>query len=308
MPRVSVIIPTYNCERFLKQTVDSALAQTYREHEVIVVDDGSTDRTPALMATYDQTVRYIRQSNQGASAARNLGVAHSTGEFIAYLDADDVWMPHKLEQQVKFLDAHPRCGLVHSEVAVIDEQNQVLHQRFNAETGRQVPQGQCIRDLLERAHIQTLTVVERRAAFDQAGEFDRRLPVAQDYLHWISVALTGWEIGYIAEPLGQYRWRKGSLMASPKRLLEDYARIGEILLRERGIEQSMGAETADRVRTQVFRTHRQLAYLERQEGSIQAARGRLLTLLQAQPLCWSLYLDLLKTFVCRSAVRSSTAS
>lgn len=219
MPRVSVVIPTFNCDRFIRRTVDSALAQTYRDFEVIVVDDGSTDGTRSIMAEFGPAVRYLFQSNQGASAARNRAIESASGEFIAYLDADDLWSPDKLARQVEYLDAHPACGLIHSEVAVVDEQDAVLHRKFNQETQRAVPQGACLRQLLQQSHIQTLTVVERRSAFERAGKFDLRLPVAQDYLHWIQVVLKGYEIGYLPEPLGLYRWRAGSLMSSERRLL-----------------------------------------------------------------------------------------
>ena len=232
MPRVSVVIPTFNCERFIERTIDSALRQTYRDFEIIVVDDGSTDGTQAVLARYGGVLRCMYQANQGASAARNVALASASGEFIAYLDADDLWDPEKLARQVEYLDAYPACGFVHTEVAVIDEQDAVLHARFNQETRRSVPQGKCIRELLQRSHIQTLTVVERRDAFDRAGTFDLRLPVAQDYLHWIQVVLQGYEVGYLADPLGQYRWRTGSLMSSQRRLVADFVKIYEIILKK----------------------------------------------------------------------------
>ena len=209
---------------------------------MIIVDDGSTDETQALMASYSDSVHYVYQSNQGASSARNLAIGHSSGEFIAYLDADDLWSPEKLARQVEYLDAHPACGFVHTEVSVIDEQDQILHSLFNQETGRAIPQGRCVRDVLLRSHIQTLTVMERRSVFDEAGSFDLRLPVAQDYQHWILIALAGYEVGYLPEPLGQYRWRAGSLMSSQRRLLEDFVTIYETLLTEQHIEQTHGAE------------------------------------------------------------------
>ena len=300
MPRVSVVIPTYNCARFLGRTIDSALRQTYRDFEVIVVDDGSTDETQTLMASYGDGVRCICQPNQGVSAARNLAIEHSDGEFIAYLDADDLWSPEKLARQVEYLDAHPTCGFVHTEVSVIDEQDQILHSLFNRETGRAVPQGRCVREVLLRSHIQTLTVMERRSAFDLAGGFDLRLPVAQDYLHWILIVLAGYEVGYLPEPLGQYRWRAGSLMSSQRRLLEDFVKIYEALLTEQHIEQRHGAEMGGIVKEQLYATQRQLAYVERRECSAAVARRRLLSLIQQWPLQLELYVDLLKTYVISS--------
>ena len=297
MPRVSVVIPTYNCARFLGRTIDSALRQTYRDFEVIIVDDGSTDETQAVIASYSDSVNYVYQSNQGASSARNLAIGHSGGEFIAYLDADDLWSPEKLARQVEYLDAHPACGFVHTEVSVIDEQDQILHSLFNQETGRAIPQGRCVRDVLLRSHIQTLTVMERRSAFDQAGSFDPRLPVAQDYLHWILIALAGYEVGYLPEPLGQYRWRAGSLMSSQRRLLEDFVTIYETLLTDQYIEVTHGAEMGGIVKEQLYATQRQLAYVERCECSAAMARRRLISLIRQWPLQLELYVDLLKTYI-----------
>ncbi|MCC2641102.1 MAG: hypothetical protein K0S45_1515 [Nitrospira sp.] len=296
MPRVSVVIPTYNCAQFLGRTVDSALGQTYRDFEVIVVDDGSTDETQTLMQTYGESIRYLYQKNQGASAARNVAVSRATGEFIAYLDADDMWSPEKLARQVEYLDAHPACGFVHTDVSVIDERDQVLHTRFNEETKRAVPQGRCVRDVLLRSHIQTLTVLERRSAFDSAQGFDLRLPVAQDYLHWILVVLHGFQVGYLHEPLGQYRWRAGSLMSSQRRLLNDVVKIYQIILREEQLEKTYGAEMCRLVNERLYDTQRQLAYIERQDRLTAAARQRILSLIRHRPFQFELYLDLLKTY------------
>ena len=300
MPRVSVVIPTYNCARFIERTIDSALRQTYRDFELIVVDDGSTDDTQAVVARFGKSVRYVYQTNQGASAARNAAVARAGGEYLAYLDADDLWIPEKLALQVGYLDAHPTCGFVHSEVSVIDEQDHVLRSHFNQETGRAVPQGRCLRDVLLRSHIQTLTVMERRTAFEKAGGFDLRLPIAQDYWHWILVVLADYEVGYMPEPLGQYRWRTGSLMSSQRRLLDDFSKIYEMLLTERDIEQTHGADIGEIVKAQLYAAERQLAYVERRECSSAVARRRLRRLIRRWPLQIELYMDLLKTYVVRS--------
>lgn len=297
MPRVSVVIPTFNCERFIGRTVNSALRQTYRDFEIIVVDDGSTDGTQAMLAAYGKALHYIRQANQGASAARNAALSGATGEYVAYLDADDLWHPDKLARQVEYLDANPSCGFVHTEVAVIDEQDSVLYARFNQETGRTVPQGKCLREILQRSHIQTLTVLERRSAFDRAGKFDLRLPVAQDYLHWIQVVLQGYEVGYLPEPLGQYRWRAGSLMSSQRRLLGDFTKIYEMLLADHRLGEVYGSEIRQLIDTRLYANQRQLAYLERLECSGAVARRRLLQLVQQWPFRLELYLDLVKSYL-----------
>ena len=294
MPRISVVIPTFNCARYLRRTIDSALCQTYTDCEIVVVDDGSTDETKEIVHSYRQPIRYLYQSNAGASAARNLALEHASGEFIAYLDADDMWHPQKLERQVAFLDTHKECGLVHSEVNVIDEEDKITYERFNAETQRPVPEGYCLHDLLRRSHIQTLTVVERRKCFDRVGLFDRRLRIAQDYLHWIMVSVEGMAVGYLPEPLGQYRWRQGSLMASQKRLFEDYVMICKILLEEKSLARRCGQDSADIVYDRLYSVQRELAYLERIEGECKSARQRIGSLIKQRPFRAELYLDLLK--------------
>ena len=114
MPRVSVIIPTYNSARFVVQAVESVLAQTYSDFEVIVVDDGSTDNTPVALAGYRQKIRYLHQENRGPSAARNAGYRASQGDYVLFLDSDDLIPPDTLERQVSFLNDHPEFGLVYS--------------------------------------------------------------------------------------------------------------------------------------------------------------------------------------------------
>lgn len=113
--RVSVLIPTYNCARFLPEALDSVFAQTYGDYEVIVVDDGSEDHTPDIVARYPQ-VRYIPIPHKGVSAARNAAISAAQGEWIAFLDADDLWAADKLEKQLRYLSDHPDCRLVFTRV------------------------------------------------------------------------------------------------------------------------------------------------------------------------------------------------
>src|SRR5690349_12299252 len=105
MPEVSVVIPAFNAARYLPAALDSVLNQTARNLEILVVDDGSTDETEALLSRYGPPVHYLRQENQGVSVARNLGIKQSRGRFVGFLDADDTWLPHKLERQLETLVA-----------------------------------------------------------------------------------------------------------------------------------------------------------------------------------------------------------
>ena len=297
MPRVSVIIPSYNCARYLGRAIDSVCAQTYKDYEILVVDDGSTDDTKDVAMQYGRKVTYLYQQNRGVSAARNHAILKANGELLAYLDADDMWYPEKLERQVAFLDAHQECGMVHSEMSVINEQDEILHLRFYEETKRSVPQGHCVQQLLMRCHIQPLTVVERRSSFDRVGGFDERLLVAEDYLHWIMIAAEGQALGYMAEPLGKYRWRTGSLIGTRPRLLEHYLRICDILLYEKPIASRHGAECSDILRARSYKVQRELAYLDRVEGRNESARRHLASLIKKRPSQFELYVDLLKTYL-----------
>src|SRR3954470_1810603 len=117
---VSVIIPTYNYARYLPQAIDSALGQTHAPLEVIVVDDGSTDDTPRVLEAYASRIRVIRQANQGAGAARNAGIAAARGEYVAFLDSDDLWRRDKLELQLARFREEPDLGLVHAGVETVD--------------------------------------------------------------------------------------------------------------------------------------------------------------------------------------------
>ena len=306
MPRVSVIIPSYNCARYLGRAIDSVSAQTYKDYEILVVDDGSTDDTKDVAMQYGRKVTYLYQQNRGVSAARNHAISKASGELLAYLDADDMWYPEKLERQVAFLDAHQECGMVHGEMSVINEQDEILHLRFYEETKRDVPQGYCVPKLLMRCHIQTLTVVERRSSFDRVGVFDDRLPVAEDYLHWIMIAAEGQAVGYLEEPLAKYRWRTGSLMGNPTRLLEAYVRIFDILLHEKPIASRHGDQCADILRARLYVVQRELAYLDRIHGRGDSAKRRLTNLIKERPWQFELYVDLVKAYLPASLSRSPT--
>jgi glycosyltransferase involved in cell wall biosynthesis len=306
MPRVSIIIPTYNCAQYLGRAIDSACAQTYKDYEILVVDDGSTDGTKDVATKYGRKLTYLYQQNQGVSAARNHAISKSSGELLAYLDADDMWYPEKLERQVAFLDAHQECGMVHSEMSVINEQDEILHIRFYEETTRSVPQGYCLRTLLLRCHIQPVTVLERRSSFDRAGVFDTRLPITQDYLHWIMIAADGQAVGYLAEPLGKYRWRTGSLIENRPRLMEDYVQLCDILLHEKGIGSTHGDECADILRARSYKVQRELAYLDRIQGRNESAKQRLVSLIKNRPSQFELYVDLLKAYLPASLFSTGT--
>ncbi len=191
MPRVSVVIPTYNRAGLIRETLDSVLAQTYRDLEVIVVDDGSTDETPTILGMYehDVRVRIIRQSNQGEGAARNTGIGVAGGEYVAFLDSDDIWRADKLERQLAILVDSPGQAWVYSDAYVFDHNTrEVLYV-----IGQRVPQydGLVARELLMVDFVPSPTPVVRRAVFDVVGSFDYTLG-ANDATAGANVQSGGW--------------------------------------------------------------------------------------------------------------------
>ena len=295
MPRVSVIIPTFNCAPFLTRALESVFAQSYTDYEVIVADDGSTDETRELVMQWEGKVRYLHQSNHGVSAARNLAVSKASGEFLAYLDADDMYYPHRLEMQVAFLDAHAEYGLVHSDVTIVDENDHVISSSFNRETGRSVPTGDCILDLLQNCHIQTPSVTERRVCFNRTGGFEKRLSFAEDYLHWTQVALHGFSIGYIDEPLAMYRRRPNSASASHSKMAEGLLEMLCVLLEGNALREPLGAVPQQVIRSRMDKIERSLPYVYRSEGRIDLARRKAIALVLKSPTELDPYVELMKS-------------
>ena len=302
MPRVSVIIPTFNCAPFLERAFESVVAQSYEDYEIIVVDDGSTDETPELIDRWQKKIVSLSQKNAGPSAARNFGISRAGGEFIAYLDADDMWYPGKLQQQVAFLDLHPECGLVHSDLHIIDEQDRPIRPQWYLSRKSAHISGHCLKQLIDGCAIQVPTVLERRTCHDRAGGFDVRFRQSEDYLHWIRAVLNGYAIGYIDEPLAMYRWRSGSLSKNQVEMIESMIRMFELLVQEHALLQGQGPE-ADSVRKRIDQLRCSLPYQYRQQGRRTVARRQAASLIGTYPCSTGLYLEYLKACVPLSMLR-----
>jgi glycosyltransferase involved in cell wall biosynthesis len=197
--RVSVVIPCFNGARFLREAIDSAIAQTYADVEIVVADDGSTDDSVAIVASYGDRVRGLRQANAGPSAARNLALGAATGEYVALLDADDRYHPRKLERQARRDVAVVYCGW-----RLVD-----AHGRELPERGWPRVEG----DLLERLVLGNLfhpvSVVVRRELVDVAGGFDERCPVNEDWDLFLRASRRGARWACVEEVLCDYRIHPG---------------------------------------------------------------------------------------------------
>jgi glycosyltransferase involved in cell wall biosynthesis len=183
MPRVSVIIPTHNRKAFVLEAVESVLAQTYEDYELIVVDDGSTDGTGRALEQHGERLLYLYRANEGVSAARNFGLAHSQGEFIAFLDSDDLWLPKKLDVQIAFMDQHPQAQICYTDELWIRHGKRVNPKKRHAKYS-----GEIYRFCLPLCIISPSSALMRRGLFEQVGTFDPGLPVCEDYDLWLRVA------------------------------------------------------------------------------------------------------------------------
>lgn len=202
--KVTVVIPTYNRADFLAEAVDSVLNQTWKDLEILVVDDGSTDRTREVMARYGKRLKYFYKKNEGPSSARNVGIREAMGTYVAFLDSDDVWDPEKLSIQMEFMRKHPEIKLVCTDSCEIDSSES--------------REGKLKRDLMgslfsllySNSFIRTSTVLMNKACFQEVGYFDERYQSAEDYDVWLRVARR-YPIAYLSRPLVRYRKHEGNV-------------------------------------------------------------------------------------------------
>lgn len=184
MPKVSVIIPTYNRLPMLKEAVDSVLAQNYEDMELIVVDDGSTDGTGEAMKGYGGRVRLVQfPSNKGVSAARNKGILNARGKYIAFLDSDDLWVKGKIKIQTTFLDENPHYPICYTDEIWIRKGRRVNPMQKHSKYS-----GWIFEKCLPLCIISPSSAMMRRALFSKVGLFDEALPVCEDYDFWLRVS------------------------------------------------------------------------------------------------------------------------
>jgi hypothetical protein len=210
LPLVSVIIPTYNRSKLLQLAVESVLAQTYPAIELIVVDDGSTDDTPAMLEQYAGRIVYIRQANRGGTAARNTGIRAARGEYLSFLDHDDMLMPAKIERQMEIMDARPEVGLVHCGYYRMDKDGNYID-KVNF-----LPEGDVRKEIVCGCFVWSGAPLIRRECIEQVGVFDESV-WSSDASMWLRIAIAGYHFGCVQEPLGAYRILPDSSMADVSR-------------------------------------------------------------------------------------------
>lgn len=221
MPKVSVIIPAYNAMRYLPEAVNSVLRQTFTNFEVLIVDDGSSDQTVEWASQLTEPrVKLISQKNAGAAGARNKGIANSQGEYIAFLDADDVWEPTKLEKQVKCLDDNLSVGLVHTWIAFIDEQGKATGNVMTTHG-----EGEVWKQVVEYNPVRCgSTAMLRRSCFENVGVFDEAFRLSEDWEMWIRIA-SRYSFALVKEPLVCYRQHPNNKSKNYQAMLQTLCKI-----------------------------------------------------------------------------------
>lgn len=220
MPQISVVVPCYNGERFLGEALQSILDQSYQDFELIVVDDGSTDRSSQIVKQFDDPrLRYIYQQNRGPGAARNRGSALAQGRYLAYLDDDDVALAHRLATQVSVLQADPSLSVVGSGYVWVDEQGQRIPWRNHS--WQRTPELNSIREWLFDCPFVPSATMLRRSAWEDVGGFDEQLRCADDWNFWMRLVLTGHRMAWHPDIVCLYRWSSGTLSHNAMRMASD---------------------------------------------------------------------------------------
>jgi glycosyltransferase involved in cell wall biosynthesis len=228
-PIVSVIILTYQRAYWVKEAIESVLSQTYKDYEIIVINDGSTDNTAEVLSQFQNNIKIIEQKNKGVAAARNIAINNSQGRYIAFLDDDDIWLPTKLEKQIMLLEANDKIGLIYSDMSYFDEKE--IFPETTAKK-RPLPLARISWMLFPYPNLtpRPSSVVVRQETLDEIGLFDESLTTCEDYDLWLRIC-EKWLFYYLDEPLTMYRLSDTNMSKNQERTL-----ISSLQVQEKAIE------------------------------------------------------------------------
>ena len=220
MPKVDVIIPAYNAAIYLPVAIASVVAQTYEDWRILLIDDGSTDNTAEVVAPFAESLgsklKYIKQENRGLPAARNAAIYNSSAEFLALLDADDVWLPCRLFESLKRFEDRPQVGLSYGFVERIDSKGTLLETLAPKQKHAEGRISSYI--YMRKVDMVCPTITFRRKCIDEVGAFDETLRATEDRDLWLRIALK-YEVALVPRVIAQYRTSAGSMTTNPERML-----------------------------------------------------------------------------------------
>ena len=268
-PLISVVIPVFNGERYLSSTLESVFSQTYRNLEIIAVDDGSTDRSLTILQDLGDRIVAVSQQNSGVGAARNRGMELAQGSYIAFLDQDDWWCPRKLELQAEVFWQSPGIVLVHTEVSYYDTDGERFVGPLNKKARRELIVGECRDKLLMENWICNSSVAVRKSALDSVGGCDDKIRgnTVQDYDLWIRLSEVG-QFGFVPSKETVFRLHAGQGHRARSFLLEEELKV---LLKHRTEKEWRSRPEWKRRMTQVCD---ELATSLWEEGELTSARAR----------------------------------
>jgi glycosyltransferase involved in cell wall biosynthesis len=221
MATVDVIIPTFNAAKYLPAALESVFSQTFDDWQILLVDDGSTDNTREVVAPFldrfGSKIQYIKQNNRGLPAARNTAIRASTAEYLALLDADDVWLPCRLADSVKAFTGRPQVGLAYGLVTGIDPEGRLL-ETFEGNR-RKAANNIASQIYMRKVELPCPTIMFRRRCIDEVGFFDDTMRATEDRDLWLRIALR-YEVAFIPKVIAYYRLSPNSMSTDPKRMLK----------------------------------------------------------------------------------------
>lgn len=285
MCKVSTIIPTYNSPHYLIEALESVLSQTYKDMEIVIVDDGSTDNTKEVIQSYlilDRNIKYIYQNNGGTASARNTGIKFSSGEYIAFLDHDDIWLPQKTELQIKILDSDPSIGLVYCRFQIMDEdKGSVLEP-----PKRELCRGGVYEKFLVRCYINTASqVMIRKACIERVGYFDESLQIVDDYDFYIRVA-RHYKIEYLDQPLANWRIHRLNTSKAIEKMISNRIALRKKILKDPDLSKKQRLIVKQVLRRDYF----ELGYYYISSCELKSGRKYFLKSLRYKPLRSCIYL------------------
>lgn len=300
MPRVSILLTCYNHFAYLPTCWQGVVDQTYRDFEIIALDDGSTDGTRQWLSKREGEARIVlNEENLGTYATLNRGLEAANGEFVAILNDDDVWLPTKLEQQIALLERFPRVGLVHTDGYFIDGAGNRLE---GSPLGFEFPRtesGDVFLDLAYQNKIIASAALVRRECFEELGGFDGSYFGSGDWQMWLRIA-ERWEIGYVGQPLTLYRVHGENASHKLERIWRDDQRLREWLAPKLDSATAYDAARLSRAKAHNWAC---LGTVRMLNGDPRGARAAFAASLREQPGRLKSALRWAATFLPRSAFR-----
>lgn len=239
-PKVSIIMNCLNCEKYLREAIDSVYAQTYKDWEIIFWDNASTDKSVKIAKSYNGLRYFISNETVPLGKARNIAIEQASGEYIAFLDCDDLWLPIKLEKQVELLDSNKKLGLVYSDSYIIDEKVNLIKKTF-FEFVRPY-RGDVFNELFLNNFIPLLTAIIRKDVLNKVGLFNSKYTIAEEYDLWLRIA-EYYPIDFIEKPMAKYRIHRGNISRNTKlSIFEDLQIIEYWLNTKKDLRKELGRE------------------------------------------------------------------